>query len=365
MKYFHPKVERTVEITVHVLAWIYVFLSPLLFRHSTDQPIDWKFYLHGCIFPVTSCIAFYINYFVLIPRLFLKKNHWKFIVANIMMFGICQCMIELDVNGFLFRLAEESMGHAAPPPPPHIEIQHKMLFIVRGFLIFVFVVGISVLLRLGMMWKRSEQARAVAELGRSEAELKNLKNQINPHFLLNTLNNIYALAAFDSEKAQQAIQELSRMLRYMLYENQTKWVQLDKEVDFIQSYIALMRLRIYNKVEVCADFDFPENQAIQVAPLIFISLVENAFKHGISPTQSSFIHITLQADTKHICFSCRNSNFPKSKEDKVPGGIGLQQVRRRLELSYPGRYTWSSGVTADGKVYESVIEIVNENEVGG
>lgn len=355
-----PKVERAIEITVHVLTWSYVFLSPLFFKHSNES-VDWGHYLRGSFFPLATCIAFYINYFVLIPECLLRPGRVKwFFAANVLVFVLGQFVVEF----VLFPVIDQSLPLSAPKPVgsspgaqmPKPQFPPKILFVVRGFLTFVFAVGISVALRLSLRWRKSEQARAEAEAKRTEAELKNLKNQINPHFLLNTLNNIYALTAFDQEKAQQAILELSRMLRYMLYENQTDRVSLSKEVDFLQSYVSLMRLRIYDNVDVQVKVDAPLEEELPVAPLIFISLVENAFKHGISPTEPSYIHITLQATRYRLRFCCENSNFPKSKtSDKAPGGIGLSQVSRRLELSYPGRYTWKAGPSADGRAYTSEI----------
>lgn len=353
------KIERSIEILAHVLTWSYIFLSPLLFKRS-NEPIDWPRFMHESFLPLATCIAFYVDYFALIPRFVLKESKWKwFIVANLIMFAIYQTAVEIQASIIFpnppespedFAKAQEAIHTFGFPPP-------KIVFIMRGFLTFVFAVGVSVTLRLSMKWKQSEKARAEAELGRSQAELKNLKNQINPHFLLNTLNNIYALTAFDQAKAQEAIMELSRLLRYMLYENQTDRVGLNKEIEFLESYIALMRLRIYNKVEVKVNFDVPQDEDIPVAPLIFISLVENAFKHGVSSTEKSYIHISLKANRHLLRFVCANSNFPKTEADKSPGGIGLMQVANRLEYSYPGRYTWTSGVTNDGKEFRSEIVI--------
>jgi len=353
------KIERVIEVMAHVLTWSYIFVSPLLFKRS-NEPIDWPRFMHESFLPMATCIAFYVNYFLLIPRFVLRESKWTmFLIANFFMFAIYQTAVEVQAAMFFSPPPEPPKGFGRPQdfnhvfgfPPP------KFVFILRGFLTFVFVVGISVTLRLSMKWKQSEKALAEAELGRSQAELKNLKNQINPHFLLNTLNNIYALTAFDQAKAQDAIMELSRLLRYMLYENQTERVSLNKEIEFLESYISLMRLRIYNKVEVKADFDVPENEDIPVAPLIFISLVENAFKHGVSSTERSYIRISLKADRHFLRFVCENSNFPKNQADKSPGGIGLRQVANRLEFSYPGRYRWISGVTEDGKEYRSEIII--------
>lgn len=353
--------ERTIEVACHVLTWSYIFLSPLLFKR-TYETVDWQRYLHISFLPFCTCVVFYINYFLLIPRFVLRHKGIKwFVLFNVLIYLICQLLIELhvlftepvqpEVPMFVERIVHRPHEHFPDGGPP------KILFIFRGFITFVFAVAASVSLRLSFQWRSSEEARARAELGRSQAELMNLKNQVNPHFLLNTLNNIYALTTFDTAKAQQAIMELAKMLRYMLYENQTERVSLAKEVEFLQCYVALMRLRIYHNVDVQVNIHIPQNEEVPIAPLIFISLVENAFKHGISPTEPSFVHITLDATSQHLRFCCVNSNFPKSKKDRSPGGIGLKHVDSRLKMSYPGRYTWEYGPTADGAAYRSEIHV--------
>lgn len=351
------RIELLIEIAVHVLTWSYIFLSPLFFKRRGDT-INWEHYLHGLLMPVTICIAFYLNYFVFIPKFLLNKRKLKwFFIVNLLVFIAYQFTAEMQI------LLSVPFGPPIERGPRHDGMPHippKSFFIVRGFLFYVFAVGASVALKLSLRWRKSEQARAEAELGRSQAELKNLKNQINPHFLLNTLNNIYALVAFDQEKAQQAIHELSRLLRYMLYENQTNRVCLNDEADFLQSYIALMRLRLYNNVDLQVDFDFPKEKNLQVAPLIFISLVENAFKHGISSSGNNFIHIKLKANQHHLLFCCENSNAPKNETDRAPGGIGLQQVASRLEYAYPNSYDWQVSLEDDGRVYRSVINIYDK-----
>ena len=188
------------------------------------------------------------------------------------------------------------------------------------------------------------------------AELGNLRSQINPHFLLNTLNNIYALTAIDHTRAQSAIQQLSNMLRHMLYDNQEQLVSLFDEVQFIENYINLMKIRLPQTVDVKFEKDL-ENPNTKVAPLLFISLVENAFKHGISSTEPSFIHMSMTQKGNSLCVIIENSNFPKSEKDRSGHGIGLQQVQRRLDLAYYERYEWTKGVSDDGTVYSSTIKI--------
>jgi LytS/YehU family sensor histidine kinase len=185
--------------------------------------------------------------------------------------------------------------------------------------------------------------------------LRNLRSQINPHFLLNTLNNIYALTAFDTPKAQQAIQELSKMLRHILYDYQQPKVALSDEVEFLQNYVNLMRIRLSDSVDVKFQ-TFIANPQLEVAPMVFISLVENAFKHGVSPSEPSFIHIQIESADNQIVCDIQNSNHPKTANDHSGHGIGLVQVQRRLELTYPDHYQWEHGPTDDG-IYRSRIVI--------
>ena len=187
--------------------------------------------------------------------------------------------------------------------------------------------------------------------------MKNLRNQLNPHFLLNTLNNIYALIAFDTDKAQAAVQELSRLLRHVLYDNQQNFVPLGKEMDFIRNYIELMRIRLSSNVTVETAISIRPDSRTEIAPLIFISLIENAFKHGISPTEPSYIRIHFSESEQEVRCEIYNSYHPKNEADKSGSGIGLEQVRKRLELTYPGRYNWEHGVSEDNTEYRSVLVI--------
>ena len=190
-----------------------------------------------------------------------------------------------------------------------------------------------------------------------KAELSNLRSQINPHFLLNTLNNIYALTAFDQQRAQDAVMQLSKMLRHMLYDNQQDNVKLSEEVTFLENYVNLMKIRLPQTVDVQFRTQLA-NPDTRVAPLLFISLVENAFKHGISPTEPCFVHIDMeQPDDGHLFVTIKNSNYPKTENDRSGHGVGLQQVQRRLDLAYSERYEWTHGVSDDGKTYLSTLKI--------
>ena len=189
----------------------------------------------------------------------------------------------------------------------------------------------------------------------AEAELQNLKSQLNPHFLFNTLNNIYSLIGLDAARAQQSVHELSRMLRYVLYDSSRPLVPLREEMDFLRNYVELMRLRVPRQVDVQVSLpDAPP--AVQVAPLLFISLVENAFKHGVSSDGPSYVHISIEEDGAHLTCRIENSLFPKAEgQDRSGSGIGLKNLERRLELIYPGRHTFQHG--AVGNAYMSYLEV--------
>lgn len=255
-------------------------------------------------------------------------------------------------------------GHNVFPPPHRIprkvdiiENHRALIFAIRDIFNMTIAAAMATMMRLAENWHKSELARQEAEKERTKAELSNLRSQIKPHFMLNTLNNIYALTSFAPERARKAIEQLSSLLRHILYENEKPEISINEEVEFIGDYIALMQLRVTNNVDIQFDTQIPQGCFAKIAPMILISLVENAFKHGISPTKPSFIHINISADNNHINCTIKNSNYPKLANDKSGHGIGLVQVSRRLELNYKNRYQWNKGISDDGMVYSSQITI--------
>ena len=349
---------RYVEVLIHVIGWGIVFGFPLLMMNRSGFNITWGEYLsHGCVVPLSFLVVFYVNYLLLIPRLLFTGRTRQYILYNVLL--IAAVLLGAHAwQEYAFRFSQ--IGQ--PREPRHLG-PPRWLFTARDAFSMVLTVGLSAAIRLSRRWVQIEDARRQAEQSRTEAELKNLRSQLNPHFLLNTLNNIYALIAFDADKAQAAVQELSRLLRHVLYENQQPTVTLGKEMDFIRNYIELMRIRLAANVRVETRFDIPPDSRTQIAPLIFISLIENAFKHGISPTEPSFIRILFSEGDGEIRCDITNSHHPKSQADKSGSGIGLEQVRKRLELSYPGRYTWQQGVSAEKKEYRSVLTIQTQEKL--
>ena len=179
-----------------------------------------------------------------------------------------------------------------------------------------------------------------------EAELAWLKNQINPHFLFNTLNNISSLTHIDADEAQDAVMQLSDLLRYAMYETNKPKVPLEGEVEFMRNYIDLMKLRTNEMTTVGEEIEM-EDGSLEVAPLLFISLIENAFKHGLNSNAPAVIKISLVQKGDTLVFTCDNTNNPKPTKDRSGSGIGLENTRRRLDLQYQGRYQWEQTITPE------------------
>ena len=329
----------------HVALWAFLFLSPLTYWRGTG--IKFVQYLMYCMQPLMLMIIFYANYLYLAPRFFVAGKHRYDLLINLVMitsFGI-----------FLHYWTD----YANNLYGVHVRFDDAIsdvTNILRDCLNLAIFAGGSTALALARKWFTADQKLQESEAARAKAELYNLRSQINPHFLLNTLNNIYALTAINQERAQDAIQQLSKMLRHMLYDNQESSVALSDELQFLENYISLMKIRLSANVDVTFTHNV-EVPGVRIAPLIFISLIENAFKHGISPTEQSFVHIEINATDHDINCRIENSNHPKSNQDRSGHGIGLNQVQRRLDLAYPNHYKWVKGTNEDGTIYTSAIHI--------
>lgn len=336
----------------HIICWLFVALPMVVFVPPNEEQGTFVLFVR-LSFPLLTCALFYINYLWLVPQYFLKDRRNVYFIVNvvaIILFAICsQCLMDF----MHYRMSPE---HMRPPMGIGPLFMWLVGFVARNVFIMTLSAGIATLMRLAMKWQQTEAERKELEMQKTESELRNLRNQINPHFLLNTLNNIYALIAFNPDKAQKAVLSLSSLLRQMLYGTQGNSISLKTEIEFLHNYIDLMCLRMNKNVKVSVSMYSP-NDDIKVAPFIAISLVENAFKHGVSMTEPCFISINITADEQKIVYEITNSNNPKTKSDHSGHGIGLQQVARRLDLAYPGRYEWTKGVDNENKTYTSKIII--------
>ncbi|MEO0732912.1 MAG: sensor histidine kinase [Bacteroidota bacterium] len=186
-------------------------------------------------------------------------------------------------------------------------------------------------------WYRKERAITRLEAEKSATELQLLKEQINPHFFFNTLNNLYAMSLTREERTPETILQLSELMRYVIYRAKEESVPLREELKYLRDYLDLQSIRLQKQLDLRFAVDIGE-EGCRVPPLLYIILIENAFKHGVEPAEwDAFLHLSLTADHQRIIFTCRNSYEPKL-QDRKNGGLGLVNLRRRLELLFPGRY---------------------------
>lgn len=346
-----------------------VLLLPITFLGPREN-ISVSAYLQKCVLPIIMVAAFAINYYRLIPQAMKRNGKHSLMLSNVILVTLC-CLTLLASHHFeaeQYRHEKEKMEQTTAKQQndeDHDDNKKKrrnvVAFWISASIIDTFIVSLAIFVAYAMRSNEHinalERQQKEAEMARQKAELKGLRNQISPHFLLNTLNNIYALAAIDAGRTQGAVMQLSQLLRHTLYDNQQEWVTLLSVAKFISSYIDLMKLRMRSNVHIETNISVAETSHTMVAPLLFISLVENAFKHGVAATDDSFISITLYEDTDNIVCDIKNSNNPKTQSDRSGHGIGLQLVQQRLDAIYGNRYIWTKGVD-ENNVYHSKIVIV-------
>ncbi len=329
------------NVYIHILVWFIVLAIPSLFFSNRGDGFNWSIFWKSAPSMLFVVFIFYVNYLYLIEKYLFNHKLKEFIIINLVLVVGAAVLMHLSYE-FISSLNLDSRPPRRRRRPPALP------FILRDTFSLITVAGLSVAMKMSGRWMQVEGERKELEKAKTEAELQNLKNQVNPHFLLNTLNNIYALIDFNPGKAQQAVHDLSKLLRHILYDNNQRFVPLLQEIDFIRNYIDLMRIRLADNINLTTQFDVIPASDTKVAPLIFISLIENAFKHGISGDKPSFIDVKLTENPEGVInFMCENSYFPKTESDKSGKGIGMQQVQKRLDMLYPNGYVWDKQLIKD------------------
>ncbi|SHE45522.1 GHKL domain-containing protein [Mariniphaga anaerophila] len=339
-------------VILHILAWLVLIILPQIVIDrfwGNNNYVAWGFYANAAIYG----IIFYINYLWLVPRFYFKGNKAAYFVLAVVAI-VCLYFVSSAINQALHNPEREKemleaiqkLGKDTIPRPPF-----RQLHIYHYTLISIIITGFSIGLCVIQEHSATEKRQKEMEKEMLNSELAFLKNQISPHFFFNTLNNIYSLIEVNSNDAQAAVMKLSRMMRYLLYESEHGQTSLSHEIDFMNHYIDLMRLRLSPKVDL--QVDLPEKELkTEIPPLLFIPFIENAFKHGVSYREHSFIHISMRAEQNQIVFKCSNSRSTKKEEtpDRNHSGIGLENVKKRLNLLFPGEHELSisqSGTTFD------------------
>lgn len=269
-------------------------------------------------------LFFYLNFFVFVPDLYFKNKYFYFGVAVLLCFFIIAYVPDVIVP---FK-----QMHRPPPPKPRGG-NYFLFKIGNVFFLFLIVFFLSLMLRISIRWKKTEKEKL-------NAELSYLKAQINPHFLFNTLNSIYSLAIEKSDNTASAIVRLSSMMRYVINEAHHDVVSLQKEIAYLRSYIELQQIRFGDAVALSFTVT-GEIHGQTIAPLILISFVENAFKHGVNAEENSDIKIMIAITDHAIHMKVSNNKVFVQQQGEYEIGVGIENTKNRLQLIYPARHSLS------------------------
>ncbi len=327
---------------LHIAFWC-VYASFFLFQisHSRGgQEVDWNrvFKDFGFHFLMTPVIC-YLNYFLLLPQFLKNKNFKAYAFRFLPIFTIFSYLLLKGKRWILMEnMPVEYLAHWINTPRFAAMVTLNSLFLV------VFVSS----LKFVESWFELEARKQEVENERLTSELRFLKAQINPHFLFNTLNNLYYLAFTNSPNTTEVIAKLSQMMRYMIYDSNHLRVPLDKEIEYIQNYISLEKLRLNDDIPIIFTIN-GNTSGLMIVPLVLITFMENAFKHGINSTKTdSFVNANISINDKTCVYKVDNSKIANtSKTITEKSGIGLQNVHRRLALSYPNNYELTVNDTND------------------
>src|SRR6201996_3635775 len=313
-------IDRRYRLLRH---WILIFVLGVAFYNSKmGFPEPASLYVRISIFFIVLSV-FYINMYWLVPKLLFKENYLGYFLWNLVLFVLAH------IIGYYTRLfIINSFNEVAP--------QKEQPNLVALYLIFAVLMGASAAVKLFQRWISDSQRINELETATIQSELENLKKQINPHFLFNTLNNANVLTHKDPEKASQVLMNLSDLLRYQLYDSARAKIFLTSDIHFLEDFLNLEKIRRDN-------FDFTITQegnlqGIEIPPLLFITFIENAVKHNNDAEEHSFVYVFFAVVEKELNFHCINSKPRVKVKTNGNGGLGLANVKRRLELLYPDRH---------------------------
>ena len=362
------------EHTIYTAIWAMLYASPVvnIYTRMAGNPkitFSWNEILQAWEYTSTWLVMFAIHNFLLLPILLKKRKTGTYMCLSfaILLTGMFITYLnrpnhdwqrearmeqEWKADSLAYeRVAAVRLGdgrYCSPQNPMRrkpLELQpiDPLPMLGPGELVAFFggllLMGMNLGVKLYFRSQEATEALTQIEKHALERQLQYLKYQVNPHFFMNTLNNIHALVDIDPERAKASIVELSKLMRYVLYEGNNKLTPLSREVQFLRNYVQLMSMR-YNTGNVSISLDAPDVLPdSMLPPLLLVIFVENAFKHGISYRTKSFVEISLQPHADRLLFSCRNSRPEIKHDENMKGGVGLSNVRRRLDLLFPNDYT--------------------------
>jgi hypothetical protein len=321
--------QRNRVMILHLSFWG-VYLSFFVYRITAfRKQVDFsEAFLHAAVHVIFNMIAAYANYFFFLPRFLERKKIGRYLLEFALPF-----VLLMVIRVHLQRYMVDGYTHK-------VDYFYSNTFIITDAATTLFIVIFVGMLWFAKDWFEFEARKKEVENEKLTAELTFLKAQINPHFLFNTLNNLYYLAYSKSEHTTEIIAKLSQMMRYMIYDSNHPKVLLSREIEYMQNYISLERLRLNDQIPIRFDVEGPADD-VWITPLVFITFLENAFKHGVTNTSTrSWVNVSIRLREGVCIYTVENSKIMNAREDNGGrSGIGLQNVARRLELSYPGKYT--------------------------
>ncbi len=349
--------DKWIRLALHAIAWSVVIIIPLYLSSAFgggNRHHVYEFYIHS----FSAGVIFYMGYLYLVPHFFLKEKKLIYIALLIGLILATYFISNFIKEYLFFHLDEyapirEAVKNAPPKDEgfrPPIKVFSFFNHCLSSILVSGFAIGLGVMETL----KQNEKKQKELEKEKLNSELAFLKNQVSPHFFFNTLNNIYSLIGIDGPTAQESVLKLSKLMRYLLYESEHGETPIRNEIGFMNNYIDLMKLRLSPKVEL--NVDFPKECAdFTIPPLLFVPFIENAFKHGVSYRERSFINISMVIDARQIRFISENSIGKTAKTDLQHSGIGLENVRKRLNLLFPEKHELK--IENNGEVFRAELTI--------
>jgi two-component sensor histidine kinase len=351
--------------------WIILFSSPVLYG-KIGNGLNWTHITKVWLDDLILLTIFLLNRFVLLPFLFFRNRRVVYIIsATILVFTVVfgRYVIYVRNSPDMKNLVATESQKRPPRPvqgdipqenrprdnrrPPSRNDPEPLPPYVNLLVLSVLILGFDTGLKATSRLSKSEQMRMQIEKENVENQLAFLRNQVSPHFFMNTLNNIHALIDYDAGEAKNSIIKLSNLMRHLLYDSDAEFSPIISEIEFIKSYVDLMKLRYSQKVKITLDLplSLPDKS---IPPLIFTSLLENAFKHGVSYSQESFIHIELYLLADMLTFRIENSKIPPENDVMTPG-IGIENTRKRLDLLFGDKY--SLEITDSGNIFITNLKI--------
>ena len=338
--------RKTLLLVTHIAAWSCFFALPYLvfFPRLRDFSMSNHQLASIVLNNIFIVLFYYLNTLWLVPKLLVKEK-WLWYSVSIVICLLIFLNVPKVIAGWIAEpeiISAQNREFIRNPAfqgkprafgsegrRPYANPYNTVVFLL------VFTVGtcISMIQR----WLKTEQHRKETVHEKLNTELSFLKSQINPHFFFNTLNNIYSLAVVKSDITAPAVMKLSQIMRYILTDTQNDFVPLANELDFIHNFIELQQVRLTDKVKVQYTIE-GETANYAIAPMLFIPFVENAFKYGVSTKDSSTINIRIRTKDHIIYFDSSNYIVPTENNDLEKTGIGINNVKRRLELLYPGKH---------------------------